>query len=114
MRKKLIVATVYKVQVEYAGLCNDELTAFMRLIDLFEVEIHAQNDDNSEYLFERAELEHLRDILSGDNKTFTESAEDVEDILSEACMTRERMLTALDVMITRSDQDDSLVHLFCE
>lgn len=53
-----LIASVYKVELEYGGLCNEELRA-------------------------------------------------------EAGMTRERMITALDVMISKSDQDDSLVHIFC-
>ena len=114
MSRQLNIARVYKVELEYGGLCNDELYAFTGLINLFDIEIDYQSNDDSEYEIERAELEHLRDILSIQNKTYQENAAEVEEILSESGMTRERMITALDLMISESDQDDSLVHIFCE
>lgn len=112
MSRLLRIAKVYKVELEYGGLCNDELRAFTGLINLFDIEINYQSDDDRKYEIERAELEHLRDILASKNKTYQEC--DVEEVLSEAGITHERMITALGVMISESDQDDSLVHIFCD
>lgn len=114
MNRQLQIAKVYKVEQEYGGLCNDELYAFTGLINLFDIEIDYQRNDDSEYEIERAELEHLRDILSTQNKTYQQNSAEAEEILSEAGITREHMITALGVMISESDQDDSLVHIFCE
>ena len=114
MSRQLRIAKVYKVELEYGGLCNNELCAFTGLLNLFDIEINFQSDDDSEYEIERAELEYPRDTLSTQNKTYQENATEVEETLSEAGITRERMITALSVMISESDQDDSLVHIFCD
>lgn len=109
-----MIAKVYKVEREYSGLCNDELYAFTGLINLFDIEIDYQSNDDSEYEIERAELEHLRDILSTQDKTYQQNAAEVEEIFSAAGMTRERMIAALGVMISQSDQNDDFVHIFCD
>lgn len=114
MCRRLQIAKAYQVELEYAGLCGDELDAFIQLLDLFDIEVEHQNQKGSELEIERAQLEFLRGILVGENKTYEKNTEAVEDILSEACITRERMVAALDEMIYASDQDDSLVHIFCD
>ena len=114
MCRQLQIAKVYKVELEYGGLCSDELDAFTQLLDLFDIEVEHQNQKGSELEIERAQLEFLRGILTGENNAYAKNAEAAEDILAEAGMTREKMVAALDEMICTSDQDDSLVHIFCD
>ena len=114
MSRQLRIASVYKVELEYGGLCNDEQRAFLRLLYLLDIKIDFQSDDENNLEISRSELERLHGILAGDNKTYTENTEAIDEILSEANITRERMTEALCVMITCSDQNDSLVHIFCE
>lgn len=113
MCRRLQIAKVYKVELEYGGLCGDELYAFTQLLDLFDIEVEHQNKDGSELEIERKELEHLRSIMSGENNSYAKNAEAVEDILADARITRERMVAVLDIMISQSDPNDSLVHIFC-
>lgn len=114
MSRQLHIARIYKIELEYGGLCGDETVAFRRLIDLLEIETRLQSDADDYYEIERDELEHLRAILDCEHRLYDENAEAIEEILSEAGTTRERMTAALDVMITGSDQSDSLVHIFCD
>lgn len=114
MCRRLQIATVYKVELEYGGLCGDELGAFTQLLNLFDIEVEHQNKDGSELEIERKELEHLRSIMSGENNSYAKNAEAVEDILADARITRERMVAAIEEMIYASDQDDSLIHIFCD
>lgn len=103
----------YRVELEY-GLCSDEIDAFMRLLDLFDIEIAFRSNDDRELEIERAELEHLHRILSGKYRAYAPNAEAVEEILLAGNLTRERMVAALGIMTAGSDQDDSLVHIFCD
>lgn len=112
MSRQLHVARIYEVELEYGGLCGDEITAFTRLIDLLDIETVQQNDADDYYEIERAELEHLRDIVAGEHEFYEENAEAIEDILDEADIDHERMVAALDAMIAESDQRDSIVHIF--
>ena len=45
---------------------------------------------------------------------YAPNAEAVEEILLAGNLTRERMVAALGIMTAGSDQDDSLVHIFCD
>lgn len=112
MSRQLHVARVYEVELEYSGLCGDEITAFLNLIDLLDIETALQNDADDYYEIERAELEHLRDIIAGKHELYEENADAIEEILAEAGIDHERMVAALDAMITESDQNDSIVHIF--
>lgn len=112
MCKRLNVAKIYKVELEYGGLCGDEINAFVRLLDFFDIEIAYRSADDRELEIERAELEHLHRILSGKHRAYAPNAEAVEEILLAGNLTRERMVAALDIMLSHSDQDDSLVHIF--
>lgn len=114
MGRQLHIARIYKIELEYGGLCGDETVAFRRLIDLLDIETQRQSDADDYYEIERDELEYLRDILDCKHRLYEENAEAIGEILSEAGTTRERMVAALDVMITESDQSDSLVHIFCD
>lgn len=113
MCRRLNVAKIYKVELEYGGLCSNEIEAFMRLLDLFDIEIASRNNDDRELEIERAGLERLRHILSGKHRAYAANTEAVEEILSAGNMARERMVAALDILITGSDPSDSLVHIFC-
>ena len=114
MSRQLRIASVYKVELEYGGLCNDEQQAFLRLLYTLNIKIDFQSEDENELEISRSELERLRSILSGEHRAYEKNAEEVEEILAEANLTRERMISALDIMIAESDQDDSLVHIFCD
>lgn len=114
MCKRLNIAKIYKVELEYGGLCSDEIDAFMRLLDLFDIEIASRSNDDRELEIERAELERLHRILSGKHRAYAPNAEAVEEILLAGNLTRERMVAALGIMTAGSDQDDSLVHIFCD
>lgn len=114
MCKRLNVAKMYRVELEYGGLCSDEIDAFMRLLDLFDIEIASRSNDDRELEIERAELEHLHCILSGKHRAYAPNVEAVEEILLAGNLTRERMVAALGIMTAGSDQDDSLVHIFCD
>ena len=113
MCKRLNIAKIYKVELEYGGLCGDEIKAFTQLLDLFCIDTYQNNDEN--YLeIERTQLEHLHRILSGEHRAYAANIEAVEEILSAGNLTHERMVAALDILITGSDPSDSLVHIFCE
>ena len=114
MCRRLNVAKIYKVELEYGGLFSDEIDAFMRLLDLFDIEIASRSNDDRELEIERAGLERLRRILYGKYRAYAANAEEIEEVLSSGNLTRERMVAALDILITGSDPSDSLVHIFCD
>ena len=105
---------MYRVELEYGGLCSDEIVAFIWLLEFFKIEIASRSDDDRELEIERAGLERLHRILSGKHRAYAENAEQIEEILSSGNLTRERMVAALDILITGSDPNDSLVHIFCD
>lgn len=113
MCRRLNFAKIYKVELEYGGLCGDEINAFMRLLDFFDKTAYRSADDR-DLEIRRAELERLRNILAFGSRIYTRKAEPINAILSDADMTRVRMIAALDIMISRSDQDNGLVHIFCD
>lgn len=114
MCRRLNVAKIYKVELEYGGLCSNEIEAFIWLLEFFDIEIASRSDDDRELEIERAGLERLRDILTGRHRAYAENAEQIEEVLSSGNLTCERMVAALDILITGSDPSDSLVHIFCD
>lgn len=114
MCKRLNFAKMYKVELEYGDLCGDEIDAFMRLLDFFDIKIAYRSADDRDLEIRRAELERLRNILAFSSRIYARKAEQINAILSDADMTRVRMIAALDIMITRSDPNDGFVHIFCD
>lgn len=114
MCKRLNVAKVYRVELEYGGLCEGGIDAFLQLLGLFDIKVAYRSDDDRELEIERTELERLCGLLSEKNKAYADRAEAVEELLSAGGVTCERMTEAIGILISESDPDDSLVYLFCD
>ncbi len=104
MSRSLHTASTYQVHyapaVMHGGERQDAFLSLFTLCDIYA-------EDSDEFEVQRCELLHLRGVIADEGDT----DEEIIEILQKLKMTKEELLSALDKIITESDQSNEYVLL---